>query len=498
MIIPLWMMAKKTTLMEPILTGWEEIMIELLKKHRNWLFPAAFVLIASGLFLCWLGLSQEVTLTVNEEPVSVRTAAFRVAGVLRSAGFSPQDNDRIFPSPGSWFWRPVHVHIEPARMVMIKTPGEEISLTTAERIPANILKQAGIDLYPADVLRVDGLAVDPAAPLAGAGPVMLQFQPAVPVTLSIDGREITIYSSQPTLGGALEAAGILLAPEDWISESLSAGVEDLETVAIRRAQPVTILSQDQVILTGTTAAQTVGEALADLGLALQNLNYSIPPEEDDIPEDRQIRLVQAHETLLVATEEVAHGAEYQEDPNTPLDQYSVIKPGQNSIVATRERVHYEDGEEIWRATEPAWQASEAETAILGYGTQIVIRTEVVDGQTIEYWRKKTVYATSYKPCNDYTGECHDGTAGGYPLQKGIVAVMPWWYSVPNGLAMADLRVYIAGYGEAIVGDTCGGCSGNTPWIDLAYREENYVPWHHWTTMYFLTPVPAYYPAIITP
>ena len=64
--------------------------------------------------------------------------------------------------------------------------------------------------------------------------------------------------------------------------------------------------------------------------------------------------------------------------------------------------------------------------------------------------------------------------------------------------MADLPVYVPGYGPAIVGDVGGGISG-TPWIDVAYRPEDDFTWDaHWLTMYFLTPVPSWYPAIITP
>ncbi len=327
---------------------------------------------------------------------------------------------------------------------------------------------------------------------------VLQFTPAQPITLSMGDQTQVIYSAEPTLGSALELAGIDLGPQDAVSLDPNTPLTGPLTVAIRRAQTVTV-EVGETTLSGLTAATTVGSALQDLNVPLQNLDYSIPAEDADLPADGKIKVVRVREELLVMTDEVPYSNDYVEDPNTPLDQSSVVVPGQVGIYASRERVRYADGVEVQRDTEPTWQASEAKNGVLGYGTDIVVQTTVVDGVTIEYWRKKTVYATSYKPCNDYTGVCMDGTAGGYPLQKGIIAVMPWWYSVPNGLGMADLSVYIAGYGKAIVGDTCGGCSGDTPWIDLAYREENYVPWHQWTTMYFLTPVPdRYIPAVITP
>jgi hypothetical protein len=34
------------------------------------------------------------------------------------------------------------------------------------------------------------------------------------------------------------------------------------------------------------------------------------------------------------------------------------------------------------------------------------------------------------------------------------------------------------------------------WIDVAYSNEDYVGWHRYTTLYFLTPVPADVPWIL--
>lgn len=62
--------------------------------------------------------------------------------------------------------------------------------------------------------------------------------------------------------------------------------------------------------------------------------------------------------------------------------------------------------------------------------------------------------------------------------------------------MAGQQVYVPGYGHGVIGDSGGGGIPGRYWIDLAYDDENYVGWHHWTTLYFLTPVPAYIPAVL--
>jgi len=468
---------------------------EMLKKNRIWRFAAVCLLILVGIAVVRSGLNRSITVIIDGEEKTIQTSALTVGGALRSAGFSVQKEDRVVPTRGQWLWRESLIQIATAREIWLVTPEEEFSITTPEHIPANILSEAGITLYPQDGVIVNGERVDPQSILENVGSFLIQYVPAVSIQVLIDGNSQTIYSSQPTLGAALDESSITLAPKDHISHSLLAPPTESMMVTIRRARPVTVRVGDAVV-TGATAAITVGDALQDIGISLQYLDYSLPADDAPIPETSEIEVVRVDEDLLIETDEVAHSNEYVEDPETVLDQVSVVEPGQVGIFASRERIRYVNGEEALRMDEGSWQASEPKDGELGYGTRVEIRTEVVDGITIEYWRKKTVYANSYKPC-DNQGVCHDGTAGGYPLQKGIIAVTPQWYSVPNGLAMADLPVYVPGYGHAIIGDVGGGIPGR-PWIDLAFRDENYESWHHWTTLYFLTPVPAYYPAIITP
>lgn len=471
-------------------------MIEFIKHDKNWRFLGAFLVILLGAVVIRIGFMREITVIVDGEIRQVNTAALTVSGVLRAGKVAIQEEDFVVPDRGCLLWNQNVIHVDRAQSVLIRTPEGDHALITPEDVPSNLMRMVGIDLYPEDLLRVNGAVVDPQAPLDAEGGIVLQYQPAVELKLVIDEAEFKFYTHQPTVGAALEQAGIRLNPQDWISEPLTTAVTGSMTVSIRRAQPITV-KVGETTINGLSASLTVGEALQDAGVPLQNIDYSLPPEDARLPVNREIEVVRVREDVMVMTDEVAYKNEYVEDPNTLLDQVSVIEPGQVGIYATRERVRYEHGEAVERLAQDSWQASEARDGVLGYGTKVEIRTEVVDGVTIEYWRKKTVYATSYEPC-DNQGNCWDGTAGGYPLQRGIVAVTPQWYSVPNGLAMADLPVYVPGYGRAIIGDVGGGIPG-TPWIDLAYRPEDDFTWDaHWTTMYFLTPVPDYYPAIIVP
>jgi 3D (Asp-Asp-Asp) domain-containing protein len=153
-------------------------------------------------------------------------------------------------------------------------------------------------------------------------------------------------------------------------------------------------------------------------------------------------------------------------------------------------VRYEDGQEVTRETEAEWTASEPETQLSGYGTQVQVRSMDTPAGPIEYWRSVTVYATSYSPCRLGTGTCNTRTASGAPLQRGIIAVSTPWYR-----DMAGQSVYIPGYGRAVIGDVGGGIPGEY-WIDLGFSDEDYESWHSNVTLYFLTPVPPAIPYIL--
>ena len=464
-----------------------------LTPRKKIFLPAAITAILIGIALIWLGLQHTVTVVVDGNTQTLRTGALTSAGVLRAAGVTTNAADLVKPERSRLIWNLPAVTVESARDVVLKTPEYELVIPSAERIPANLLQTADIILYPQDQVRVNGAEVDPSQPLDIKDAFVLQYMPAIPLTLVIDDDSRVIYTGQPTVGAALEAAGVVLDPQDWVSVGLETAIADPLTITIRPARVVTVQRGTETF-TGLSAALTVGEALQDIGMPLQNLDSSEPEESAVLPDDGVIRLVRGLEELTIMTDETAYETEWQEDPNTPLDQTAVIQPGQPGIYATRQRVYYEDGEEVWRMSEDTWQASVPQMAVVGYGSKVVVQTTTVGGETIEYFRKLTVYTTSYKPC-DYAGNCYYGTSSGIPVEKGVIAVGYYLY-----LALQGQRVYVTDYGYGVIADVCGGCVGmSVPWIDLGYSEDQYDALHlsnGYRVMYFLTPVPAYVPALL--
>jgi uncharacterized protein YabE (DUF348 family) len=318
----------------------------------------------------------------------------------------------------------------------------------------------------------------------------LQFQPASAVSVVLDGRQVTFDSTAATLGQALWEHGDHYNEVDALSQWLEAPLPLLEPVSLQRAHPLTIQVGDKKVSLASAAA-TVGQALAQAGIALQGLDYSKPAEDQPLPDNGKIKVVRVQEQVTLEQNQIPYKTEYVADPKTELDQSSLVDAGQVGIQVTRLRVRYEDGQETDKTTEAQWMASQPRNRKIGYGTRVVIRSLDTPGGTLQYWRAITVYATAYSPCGlGNVAKCYYGTSIGLPVKRGVIAVTYNWY-----LLMGGQPVYVPGYGSAVIADVGGGIPGKQ-WIDLGFTDAGLEEWHQNVTLYFLTPVPADIPWIL--
>jgi uncharacterized protein YabE (DUF348 family) len=355
-----------------------------------------------------------------------------------------------------------------------------LALQTAQTVPVNILSEAGISLQPGDRVLVNGRDISPIEPNCMA--CTLQVRRAVTVTLVTPDGQMQLNSAAWTVGAALREAGIQLQETDRLDPTS-------DTALVAGLTITYVPSRDLIVTVGGRAipirssARTVGQALAEAGISLQGLDYSLPAESDPVPANGQIRIVRVQESVLLVQKPIPYQSEFIASAEVELDQQEVIQPGLYGLAVSRVRVRYEDGQEMSRATEAETLVRPAVNRITGYGTKIVIRTAQVGGATVKYWRTVQAFATSYSPCRSAADRCYYGTASGQPVQKGVVAVLRSWYAY-----MVGQPVFIPGYGFATVEDIGGGIPGKN-WVDLAYSDDDWVQWGEWVTIYFLTPVP---------
>jgi uncharacterized protein YabE (DUF348 family) len=368
--------------------------------------------------------------------------------------------------------------------VTILADGHTGTTTTTERIPAQILSSARIFLGPNDRVLYLGSTVNLNSPLPQAGSYTLTVRRALALTiLSPDGQKV-IQTSAQSVGQALADAGYTLYAADRIDPPAGTPLEGPLTVTY---QPSKVL---QVSVDGTqmqvrSAASNVGQALAEANLPLIGLDFSTPPESAALPADGKIRVTRVVESVALIQKSLPFTTRTEASADLELDQQALVQGGQPGLAVTRVRTTSQDGMQVSQKTESESIVRPPQDRIMGYGTKVVVRTAVVDGKTIQYYRKLTLLATSYSPCRSGTSKCSYGTSSGLPVQHGTVAMVYSWY-----LAFGFDKLYIPGYGYATVGDVGGGPAGSHYWVDLGFSDADYQPIYGNVTVYFLAPVPA--------
>ena len=347
--------------------------------------------------------------------------------------------------------------------------------------PAALLISAGIPFTPEDMLLVNGLPVAHDSLLEDDA-TTIQVRYAFPIKFINDGEEIELNSSASTVGQAIAQMGLSLHEGDYLNPPAATPILGPMTIEYRPATEVVITSGGNS-KTRYTSAGTVGEALSEAGISLQGLDYSIPAESEKLPVDGMIRVVRVNESIALVQKSIPFTTEVQLTADLELDQQELLQVGEPGLAVTRTRIRYEDGQEVNQETDAEALVRPAKDRIVGAGTKIVIRTVDTPEGPLEFYRAVQVYATSYSPCRLGVPWCGYGTAGGMKAQKGVIGVIRSWWRYMNGDP-----VYVPGYGRAIISDIGAGIDGRY-WIDLAYGDDDYVPWHSWVTLYFLTPVP---------
>jgi uncharacterized protein YabE (DUF348 family) len=372
--------------------------------------------------------------------------------------------------------------------ITILDGGQTRTVSFTNQTLGSVLDEAGLTLGAHDRVLVDGVE----KPLE-ADASTIQIRRAVTLTLVTPQGEQVIETSALTVGQALNEAGLTLTQGDLIDPPAETPIIQPMMVNFFPARDLTVFIGDKV-MNVRSAARTVGEILAEAGIPLMGLDVSSPPESEAPPPDGQIRVTRVRESLEVTLEPIPFEEKVTYSPDVPFGQAETVQPGVEGVAMIRERIRYEDGVEVSRATEEKTTLREPQTRIVKSGEKIVL-SPVGGDIPYDYWYATEMYASVYSPCASGTGGCSYSTASGARAGYGIVAVD---YSIYGYLA--GVQVYIPGYGVATIGDTGGGPIietafgvSRTKWIDLGFNDGQIVDMTGWVTVYFLAPAPAEIP-----
>jgi uncharacterized protein YabE (DUF348 family) len=458
---------------------------------RGLIALTTLLVIVAALLSGYLATSIPVTLVIDGQQRRLRTQQDTVGALLTDVGLDDlHPKDRVTPSDPSTPLEPrTFVQVWRARPVTIVADGHTVTFHTHARSVEEALLEGRVSVGPYDEIEMEGTFLPADRPTGQAQviatdpePVCITIHRAVPFTLEEDGKVETFYTTAPTIGEALHRAGVTLYLADGVEPSLGERLTTGTRIVIDRSIPITVQVDGRTLRT-RTHRERVDEVLADLNVVLTGQDYANPALDEPLTDDATIKVTRVSERFVIEQEPIPFEIAWQPDPDLEIDYQRLLQEGARGVRERRSRVRYEDSVETAREVENVYVAIPPTTKIMGYGTNIVVRTLDTPTGPVEYWRKIRVLATSYSAATAGTprdAPWYGRTRLGLQMRFGIVAVDPRYIALSS-------NVYIPGYGIGFAGDTGGAIKGRR--IDLGYDDDNLVLWYRWVDVYLLTPVP---------
>lgn len=267
------------------------------------------------------------------------------------------------------------------------------------------------------------------------------------VYATINGEEFTFNSKAHTVEGFLEEEQIDFGDSDYISTPLTTFIYDGIELDIQHATDFKVTA-DGKTRSYESLANTVGEALDDAGIKLDEDDIVTPQKDELLTSDLEIVVQRVDVKVEVVEEAVPFETVEKDDSSLDEGTSKVVTEGVEGKDQVTYSVTYVDGKETSRKETARTTLTAAVDKVIANGTRINY-----NGQT--YSRKLVVKAYAY------TGGGR--TAMGTRARVGEIAVDP--SVIPLGT-----NVYIEGVGARRAEDTGGNIKGNT--IDIYMNTES--------------------------
>ena len=305
----------------------------------------------------------------------------------------------------------------------------------------------------------------------------MELQEPVGLTLHEGAFSSEVFSTRPTVGGALAALGAEYSSYDVVTPPLDTPLTAGLHVFLKRATEVSLSVGGTDMAAAYTQVETVAELLAERDVQLTEGDYVIPALSTPLRNGLAVSVTIVGEKIEVVETPIPFRTIYRDDSTLTLGESVVTQTGANGYVIREYAVVYTNGEEASREL-----LSEIIVApdheIVVQGTAVVAVAAAVSAPEPDATepppapsgdpdcpRTITVWATWYTAAS---AGGSGTTATGTTVQKGTVAVDP--SVIPLGTQM-----YIPGYGYGVAEDTGGAIIGSI--IDLGYGPNDAWDWY---------------------
>ena len=452
--------------------------------NRKLLATLAFVILGTvASFAVVVGLREPTYLIVDDGTEHIVSGEFELVGdVLDTAGISLRPADLITPGISEVVPAGSAIVIQRANPVRLRTSEREQTYWTHQQTLGAFLTEINFFVGRTEQLYADAMLVPFNALNSTALPETIEVGSFLTVTIHNNGAAQLVRTSATTVADVLAQAGISLFVADNVTPSLGTWLTPDLQIYVQRSMPLTIEVDGRTLQTRSYHTSAI-EVLAEAGIGLVGLDFTRPGPDVLLQPNDVITVVRVTESFRLEDRDIPFETLWQPTDQFELDQRGLLQSGIPGIQRQRFRVRFENGVAVSESPDGEWVAREPVTAIMGYGTRVVVRSVDTPTGPVAYWRVVRMRVTSYTAASSGKPPDHPTygiTRSGLPAGFGIVAVDP-------RIVPFMSNVYVPGYGVGLAADTGGGINGR--WIDLGYDEGNYQSWWGYVDVYYLTPVP---------
>jgi uncharacterized protein YabE (DUF348 family) len=272
------------------------------------------------------------------------------------------------------------------------------------------------------------------------------------VTITVDGKDLTVTTYSSNARDVLTQAGLILGPSDEVQMSTEKLVDGTH-IHLFRAIPLSVTYHGQTtqVISGKP---TVGEVAASLGIPAENVKLTPDADTPTLP-DMNIQAVVLAEKLV--TEQVVDPIPVvrQSDGNLEKGVEKIESEGTPGTKQITIKEYFADDQQVKSEVVGETVLLPPQPQVIHVGSRETVQTSRGD---MRFRHVAYMEASAYHPSD---GSGAGITATGVRARYGIVAVDP--NVIPLGT-----RLYIPGYGLALAADTGGAIVGDK--IDLCMED----------------------------
>ncbi|MDP4553384.1 ubiquitin-like domain-containing protein [Alkalihalobacillus macyae] len=316
---------------------------------------------------------------------------------------------------------------------------------------------------------------------------VIEWKPAVQVTLTINGENKKVWTTRNTVDELLEDENVKVSEHDQLSASRDDKLKEDMNITVDEAFQMTVNDGGKQTNVWTTST-TVAGFLEQQNIQLGELDRVEPEKDSNVKENSEIKVIRVEKVTDVVEESIDYATVTKEDRSMQQGKEKVLEAGSEGKQEKHYEVVLENGKEVSRELKKTEVVKQKSDRIVYVGTQVI--TQLAEKKSSNA-PAKTKKSTASKSSSAPKSKSNASTSGGKVLNvsttaytancTGCSGITSTGYNLktnPNAKVIAvdpsviplGSKVHVEGYGTAIAADTGGAIKGNK--IDVFFSSKS--------------------------